>query len=280
MSSTPLDLSVIIVAYNSADLLRATLASVVRHTRNISYELIVVDNASPDRTIAAIKQEFAAVRLVRNPRNLGFAAANNLGMRLSAGRYVVLLNPDTLLRDDALSALVRWLDTHPNVGAVGPQLLRPDGTPQPYSYGDTPTPGYLLRRRLRRLVRRDLHDWHGSQPQHVDWVAATCIVVRRAALEAAGLLDERFFLYFEDVDWGMRINQAGWPVMFLPLVAITHIGGGSVGPGSRPHYDRSLARLYAKHYGAGAALAVALALRLYRAWQWMLRRVDAGGRDG
>lgn len=267
MSSAPLDLSVIVVAYNSPDLLRATLASVVQHTRAVSYELIVVDNASPNNRVDLVTQEFAAVRLVRNPRNLGFAAANNLGMRLSAGRYIALLNPDTLLHNDALSTLARWLDQHPHVGAVGPQLLQSNGRPQPYSYGDAPSPRYLLRRRLGRLARRDLHDWQGTQPQLADWVAATCVVVRRVALEAAGLLDERFFLYFEDVDWGMRLTRAGWPVMFVPSVAIAHIGGGSVGAGSRPHYDRSLTRLYAKHYGAGAALVVGLALRLYRALQ-------------
>lgn len=264
MISTPPDLSLIIVAYNSADLLRATLSSVVQYTHDITYELIVIDNASSDTSVAAVAREFPAVRLIRNQRNLGFAVANNRGIRLSSGRYVGLLNPDTLLRDDALSALVRRLDADPQVGAVGPQLLQPDGTAQRYSYGDAPSPGYLLRRRLARLRGRDLHDWRGTQSQRVDWVAGTCLIVRRAAIEAAGLLDEQFFLYFEDVDWGVRLNQAGWPIVFVPTTAIVHIGGGSVGRGSSPHYDRSLVRLYAKHYGGLSALGVWSALRLYR----------------
>ncbi|HEY0605211.1 MAG TPA: glycosyltransferase, partial [Herpetosiphonaceae bacterium] len=118
-----LDLSIIIVAYNSPDLLQATLESLARHTFGVSYELIVVDN-SPAPGIALPEHLIAQLQLIRNPQNAGFAAANNLGLRLSQGRYIALLNPDTLLHDDALSTLVRWLDAHPDVGAVGPQLLQ------------------------------------------------------------------------------------------------------------------------------------------------------------
>jgi hypothetical protein len=152
--------------------------------------------------------------------------------------------------------------------------------PQPYSYGDAPTPRYLLRRRLSALIGGDLHQWQGVQPRRADWVAGTCIVLRRAAIEAAGLLDERFFLYFEDVDWGMRLTRADWPVMFTPAVAITHIGGGSVGAASSPHYDRSLVQLYRKHYGAAAALIVWIALRLYRALRQAGRRLRGGRASG
>ncbi|HEY0604256.1 MAG TPA: glycosyltransferase family 2 protein, partial [Herpetosiphonaceae bacterium] len=261
-----LDLSIIIVAYNSPDLLQATLESLARHTLGISYELIVVDN-SPAPGIALPDHLAAQLQLIRNPQNAGFAAANNLGLRLSQGRYIALLNPDTLLHDDALSALVRWLDAHPDVGAVGPQLLQSDGLPQPYSHGSAPTPGYLIRRILSHLCGGYLHDWAGSQPKPADWVAGTCMIVRRSAFEAVGGLDERFFLYFEDVDWGWRLRRAGWPVVFVPGVTITHIGGGSIGPHARRHYDRSLVRLYAKYYGSLAGFGVWLALRLYRRLQ-------------
>lgn len=266
-----LDLSIIVVAYNGQDLLQATLESLERHTRAVSYELIVVDN-SPSPGIALPEQLAAQVQLIRNPQNAGFAAANNIGLKLSQGRYIALLNPDTLLHDDALSALVRWLDAHPDVGAAGPHLLQSDRQPQPYSYGSAPTPGYLIRRIWSHLRGRYLHDWAGSQPQLVDWVAGTCMIVRRSAFEAVGGLDERFFLYFEDVDWGWRLRRAGWPVMFVPTVAITHIGGASVGSGARRHYDRSLVRLYAKYYGSIAGFGVWLALRLYRRLQSVARR--------
>jgi N-acetylglucosaminyl-diphospho-decaprenol L-rhamnosyltransferase len=258
-----IDLSIVVVAYNSEPLLHATLASLLRHTREINYELIVVDNSPPPGS-APLEQEFPQIRLIHSGRNAGFAAANNIGLKLSRGRYIALLNPDTLLHDNALARLVAWLDAHPDVGAVGPQLLQVDGQPQPYSHGSAPTPGYLLRRLWSHLRGRYLHQWAGSQPRGVDWVAGTCMLVRRRAIEAVGGLDERFFLYFEDVDWGWRLRRAGWRVVFLPDIAITHVGGGSVGTGARPHYDRSLVRLYAKYYGAFAAFGAWLALRLYR----------------
>jgi N-acetylglucosaminyl-diphospho-decaprenol L-rhamnosyltransferase len=270
------DLSIIIVAYNGEQLLHATLASLVRYTHDITYELIVVDN-SPAPGIAPLSQTFPQARLIRNAKNQGFAAANNVGLRNSEGRYVALLNPDTLLHDDALSVLVHWLDSNAQAGAVAPRLLQPNGQLQPYSYGGAPTPTYLLRRIWSRARGRYLHQWAGSEPQVVDWVAGTCMVVRRAAVEAVGGLDERFFLYFEDVDWGWRLRHAGWQVVFLPSVAITHIGGGSGAAQTSDHYDQSLRRFYAKYYGAVAAAGVWIALRVYR-WAARWARTRGGGR--
>lgn len=257
------DLSIVVVAYNAADLLRATLESVVRHTRAVSYEIIVIDSASTE-DIAAVVDRIPGARLIRSARNQGFAAANNRGLRASAGRYVALLNPDVLLHDDALSALVRWLDDHPQAGGAGPQLVRPDGSPQPYSHGSFPSPWYLLRRRLARLRGGYLHPWGGSAPVRAEWLAGTCLVARRSALQAVHGLDDRYFLYFEDVDLGRRLTRAGWPLWFVPDVRVTHIGGGSVGAHGSPHYDRSLVRLYATWYGGPAAVIVWLGLRLYR----------------
>ena len=125
------ELSVVIVTYNGGAALRATLESLVRCTRNVSYELIVVDNASPERCVDSIVRDVPQARLIENRRNMGFAAANNRGIEASQGRYVALLNPDTLLQADVLSQLVCWMDAHPDVGAVGAQLCRPDGAPQP-----------------------------------------------------------------------------------------------------------------------------------------------------
>lgn len=261
------DLSIIIVAYNGADLLRTTLRSVLDHTRNITFEVVVIDNASPDRCIEQIAACFPAVRFILRRHNDGYAAANNIGIRASSGRYVALLNPDTELHDNLFAVLVRWIDAHPDVGAVGPQLVQPDGEPQPYSYGSTPTPWYLLRRVWSHVRGRYLHAWHGDTPQDVDWVAGTCLVARRSALEKIGGLDERFFLYFEDVDLGMRLRRSGWRVVFLPIASLIHQGGRSVGRHSDHWYDRSLTHLYAKHYGGLAAASVWWLLRLYRWFQ-------------
>ena len=267
-------LSIIVVAYNNPELLRATLTSISQAAANIPHELFVVDSASRHISWIPIHADFPRTRFLHSHRNLGFAAANNLALRLTRGRYELLLNPDTLVSDAALASLVAWMEQHPQVGAAGPQLLQIDGTAQPYSYGAAPTPRYLLRRLIAHLRGAYLHPWQGSQPLLVDWVAGTCLIVRRRALADVGLLDERFFLYFEDVDWGVRFRRAGWHVVFLPMISITHVGGGSVGQAASPQYDRSLVRWYGKHYGPWLSFLVWLALRLYRGGLRLRQRVQ------
>jgi GT2 family glycosyltransferase len=225
-----------------------------------------VDNASADGSAALVQAEFPAVRLIVNDENLGFARANNQGIRASSGRYVVLLNSDTTVPPGALAALVAFMDAHPTAGAVGPRLLRTDGTPQPYAFGGDPTLRYLLARGGNRLIfRRPLHDWATDAVQEVDWVSGACLMVRRAAIDQAGLLDENIFMYFEDNDWCLRIRQAGWRVIYNPQVAITHIGGQSLAqnPTARRAYRESLRYFYAKHYGPVASLLLRLLLPVY-----------------
>jgi GT2 family glycosyltransferase len=156
------------------------------------------------------------------------------------------------------------MDAHNDVGVAGPRLMQLSGEVQPYSFGNAPTPWYLARRVWSHLRGHYLHSWQGDQPQIADWVAGTCMIVRREALLQVGLLDEQFFLYFEDVDWGLRFHSMGWKVVYLPSIAITHIGGASVGSSAVQHYDRSLVRLYRKRYGSAAGFGVWLALHLYR----------------
>lgn len=264
------DASIVVVAYNNQELLQATLKSVQNYTIAITYQIIVVDNASIDINWEELTKEMPSVELIRNERNSGFAAANNIGIKQSHGRYIILLNPDTLLTDDALSALVQWMDAHESVGVAAPRLMQLNGEVQPYSFGDTPTPRYLALRLWSHLQGEYLHSWQGNEPQSADWVAGTCLIVRREALEHVGPLDEQFFLYFEDVDWGLRFRSLGWNVMYLPWISITHIGGASVGSNATQHYDRSLVRLYRKYHGNVSGFGVWLALRVYRRLQQML----------
>lgn len=264
------DLAIIIVEHDCADLLRACLRSLVEHTRTIDYRVLVVSNGVRAPDVAALEAVLPTLQVVRAPQRASFAAATNLGLQLlpkhrDAPRYVVLLNPDTYLHDDALGALVRYMDLHPQVGAAGPQLRRPDGTPQPYSHGAAPTPGYLLRRLWSQVRGAYLHPWSGTAPLETEWVAATCMIVRYAALQAVGPLDERFGLYFEDVDWCLRLRAAGWRVLFVPTIAITHLGGASIGARATQHYDRALVRWYAKRYGGLPAAWLWWALRVRRA---------------
>lgn len=262
-----LTLSVIIVSWNVRDLLRDCLRSVIQGlSPAVPHEIIVVDNASTDGSAAMVRAEFPTVTLLVNAENLGFARANNRGLCVSRGRYVVLLNSDTVVPAPALEALVAFMDAHPDAGAVGPRLLRPDGSVQPYAFGGDPTLGYLLRRGIRRLLfGRPLHDWATEDVRPVDWVSGACLMVRREAIEQAGLLDENIFMYFEDNDWCLRIRRAGWRVYYDPQVAITHIGGQGLvrNPAAARAYRESLRYFYRKHYGPTANRLLPFMLAIY-----------------
>src|SRR5262245_55045471 len=197
-------LLVLVVSWNTRELLRDCLRS-LEPGDHPEWDVLVVDNASTDGSAALVRSEFPAVRLVENADNVGYARANNQGLRTSAAPYALLLNSDTRARPEAVRALVAYLEAHPEVGAVSPRLLDADGSPQAFAFGADPTPGYLVRRGLARLVaHRPLHDWGTARTQSVDWVSGACLLVRRAAIEQAGLLDEGFFMYFEDNDWCLR----------------------------------------------------------------------------
>ena len=262
-----LDLSVVIVNWNLCRLLLDCLRGLPAAASGLAYDATVVDNASHDGSPEMVSAEFPDVRLIRNSENLGFARANNQGIRLAAGRYILLLNNDTILPPGALTGLVRFMDEHPDSGAAGPRLLRPDGTAQPYAFGGDPTPAYLLRRGLVRLLwRRPPHDWATERVQEVDWVSGACLLARGQAVAQVGLLDENIFMYFEDNDWCLRLRQAGWKVYYDPQAEIVHLGGQSLAqnPAARASYYRSLAYFYGKHYGPAARTLLRLALAPYR----------------
>ncbi len=264
------DLSIIIVSYNTRELLQACLTSVLQDSQTcerLDVQTLVVDNASADGSAEMVAQAFPGIRLIRNTENAGFARANNQGLAASSGRYVVLLNSDTEPQPGALAQMIRFMDAHPQAGAASPRLVRPDGTPQPYAFGCDPTPGYLLRRAVNQsLFHRPLHDWAVAESISVEWVSGACLVARRAAVDQVGGLDEAIFMYFEDNDWCRRMRLAGWQVWYVPAAAITHIGGASVNrnPRVRAAYYDSLAYFYRKHYGAFARAALLPVLALYR----------------
>ncbi len=262
-------LSIVIVNWNTSDLLNRCLASLLRCPQRCSFEVIVVDNASSDGSSEMVMREFPMVRLIQNTTNLGFARANNQGIQASQGRYVLLLNSDTVVPEGTLASLASFMDQHPDAGACGPRLLRPDGTPQPYAFGGDPTLGYLLARGLKQLLlHRYLHDWATDTVQKVDWVSGACLLVRRQAIEQVGLLDENIFMYFEDNDWCLRMRKAGWKVYYNPRVEVIHIGGQSLAknPSAQRSYYRSLEYFYAKHYGLLAGWLLRVALMPYRRW--------------
>lgn len=262
----PSDLSVVILNWNTSALLQECLRSLFASPLPFTLDVIVVDNASTDDSVEAVRHHWPQVRVIANTHNLGYARGNNLGLAASQGRYALLLNSDTRVSSSALAELITFMDAHPQAGAVGPRLLQPDGSPQPFAFGGDPTPSYLLRRALRLILfRRALHDWNTSQVQVADWVSGACLLVRRQAVEQVGLLDERFFMYFEDNDWCLRLRRHGWKVYYNPQAAITHLGGQSLkrNPAARRAYAASLRAFYAKHYGPLARLWLALSLPVY-----------------
>jgi hypothetical protein len=260
-------LSIIIVNWNTVDLLRDCLRTLAASELRDGCDVIVVDNHSHDGSPEMVQREFSHVRLIANQHNPGFAYANNQGIAASQSRYVLLLNSDTRMPTGTLAALLAFMEQTPRAGVCSPRLQHPDGAPQAFAFGADPTPAYLLRRGLWRLLfNRGLHDWATPRTLAVDWVSGACMLVRRAAIGQAGLMDDAMFMYFEDTDWCLRIRQQGWQVYYYPRVAVIHLGGQSLAqnPAARAAYYHSLRSFYAKHYSWLAQRWLAGALWLYR----------------
>jgi GT2 family glycosyltransferase len=264
-------LSIIIVSYNARGDLERCLESLQQAPPRVATEVIVVDNASSDASVAAARS-FTGVRVIESPTNRGFAAANNIGIRASVGRNLLLLNSDTLVPAGAIDTLLRQFDRHPDAAVVGPRLVDGSGRAE-LSFGQMMSP--LNEMRQKRLMRA----YHRGDPDTIarvegmtrseqwpDWVSGACLLVRRHAAEAVGLLDERFFMYTEDVDFCASIRARGGRILFTPAAEIVHLRGRSAAAAPAATYEayrRSQLAFYQKHHRLIAPL-----LRLYQ----MVRR--------
>jgi N-acetylglucosaminyl-diphospho-decaprenol L-rhamnosyltransferase len=234
-----LDLSVIIVNWNTGDLLRRCVASIVAAAPAIAYDIIVVDNASSDLSLAGLRRDAAAAALIRggrlriieNAENRGFGAANNQAFDLSQAAYVLLLNPDTLIVPGAMESLIGVLRSDPRIAACGPRLVNSDGSLQISVWRNPPSAWEIVLSSLRlyRLlparVRGELllgPHWRHDRRRRVRMLSAAALIVRRAAIDAVGGFDERFHMYGEDNEWCLRIARAGWLLVFEPAVVIRH----------------------------------------------------------
>jgi len=226
-----MDLSIVIVNWNTCTLLAQCLASVYAHPPEGQFEVIVVDNASTDGSAAMVSQRFPQARLIENDHNLGFARASNQAIRQAVARYVLLLNPDTCVRPGALQTLLGFMEVCLAAGAAGARLLDSEGGLQPSCH-----PAPTLAREMWRLFHLDsLHPvacypmrrWDTHTPRQVDVVQGACLLLRREALDQVGLLDEDYFLYSEEVDLCHRLRQAGWQVLWVPQAVMVHHGGQS-----------------------------------------------------
>ena len=229
-------LSVVFLSYNTRDLTRQALSSVLAAAEGLEAEIFVVDNASVDGSADMVAEEFPHVKLIRNEANVGFAAGNNVALRQVAGEYALLINTDTIMCRDALRTMVEFLDAHPEAGACGCKILDPDGTLQLDSRRGFPTPlaAFCKMSGLSRFFPKHplIAHYHMTyldpeQTAEVEVLSGSCMMVRKAAMDEVGLLDESYFMYGEDIDWCYRFHQAGWKIYYVPTTEIIHFRGES-----------------------------------------------------
>ncbi|MCI0347852.1 MAG: glycosyltransferase family 2 protein [Acidobacteriales bacterium] len=229
------DVSVVIVNWNTKNLLLQCIRSIRETTCNRSVEIIVVDNGSSDGSVEAVARTFPQVVLIANQANQGFAKANNAGIRASRGKFVCLVNSDVEVLNGCLDAMCDYMDANPQVGLLGPKILNKDLTLQP-SCGELPSVRNLLMQafmldklfpRVSFCRNRFMSDFDHQSLRNVETLSGCFFMARREALETVGLLDEQFFIYQEDVDWCKRFADAGWRVTFYPAASAIHYGGAS-----------------------------------------------------
>jgi GT2 family glycosyltransferase len=253
-------LSIVIVSWNVCKDLIQCLDSIRKYRPFGKYEVIVVDNASTDETVDIVRIRFPEVMMIVNSDNKGFAAANNQGIEKSQSEYILLLNPDTILHPGSLDLLIDFMDSNKEVRACGPKLLNADGTIQ-RSVRHFPTfRGALYRHtafRFLGIFRKDYKKWLMKDFDHetrkeVDQLMGAALLIRKAVIDRIGGMDERFFMYYEEVDLCYRIQQAGWRIVFVPEALITHLGSRSSGQipvRKRIMMLTSLLKFFRKHRG-------------------------------
>ncbi len=225
-----IDVSVVIVNYKTRGMVKQGLKSLRSSRLSLNYEVFVVANGSSDGLPELVRAEFPETRLIALEHNVGFAAGNNAAIVKAKGKYVFVLNPDTLVNEGAIEAMYAYMEAHPEIGVLGPKLVHPDGKRQESAHR-FPTPWIPVYRRTpfgktsegrRELDRYFLRDLDMRVPTDVDWVEGAAMFARREAIEEIGMFDERFFVYFEDADWCRRFWSGGWKVVYHPGIGIVH----------------------------------------------------------
>jgi GT2 family glycosyltransferase len=283
--------SVVIVSWNTREILRDCLRTVYEQTQDVEFEVIVVDNASTDGSVDMIRTAFPQTLLLANSANRGFAAANNQGLEAAQGRYVLLLNSDTLVLDGALDKMVRFAEAHPEAAAAACRVLNPDRTWQPTCFLFPSALNLLIAAlylnklfpRSRLWGRERMTWWDGLDSRAVEVVTGCFILVRREAIEQVGVLDESYFMYGEEADWCYRFRKAGWKVLFTPDARIVHLGGVSSAQVKGPmclQLRASLLLFLRKHRGPVSYVAGCAFVSLFfllRLPLWLTAAVASGG---
>jgi GT2 family glycosyltransferase len=264
-----MDLGIVILNWNTRDLLRRCLETVYASQGDFSYQVVVVDNASSDDSAAMVRQNFPQAQVIASETNGGYSYGNNLGLRAlgykdkgrapNAPRYALLLNPDTEVPPSALCDMVAFMDSRPEIGAAGPKLVLLDGSLDKACRRSFPTPMISLYHFAGlgklfpgspRFARYNMTYLPIDQEAEVDSVVGAYMQVRREAIEAVGLLDEAFFMYGEDLDWAYRIKDAGWSVVYHPQVVVKHVKRAASRQSQRAQFEfwRAMLIFYRKHY--------------------------------
>jgi GT2 family glycosyltransferase len=255
-----LDLSIILVNWNGRELVARALECVYNTVRHARYEVIVVDNASNDGSVTLIRERFPQTILIVNDQNVGFGRANNQAAQIACGRHLLLLNTDCFVYEQTIDAMVRFLDQHPEAGAVGPRLRYEDGSLQRsvMSFPTLLTELWTVLGLAQLFPKSPLFGqylmthWDLDSVREVDALMGACLMLRSSVVEQIGLFDEQFFMYSEEVDLCYRLRQAGWKCFFLPDVEAIHIWGGSARKAAGESFLRlfhSRVQFFRKHYG-------------------------------
>lgn len=253
-------LSIVIICWNDRKVIHDCLSSIYAAEAPFDFETIVSDNGSSDDSIAVIRRDFSQVRIVANRENLGFARGNNAGIRVATGEYVLILNPDTIIRGRALETLVEYADAHPEAGAFGARVLNPDGTFQNCARPLPTVRGYLIAalclRWLGMLSEKLTSDvyprWDGRTEREIGYQSGCCVMLRKELLATVEGFDDSFFYHFEETDLCCRVWKAGRTIRFCPAAEITHLGGQSVKRSPLKfalETYRSRYRYFYKHFG-------------------------------
>jgi GT2 family glycosyltransferase len=291
-----IDLSVILVSWNTKALLKDCLESLYRHTSDVTFEIFVVDNVSKDGSAEMVKEFFPDVLLIQNKANVGFSRANNQAILLSRGRYIALLNPDTVLVENVFLPLVQCADQNQEIGAIGPKILSSDGrTIQNVCARNLPSLYYDFCR-LSGLARKFsgtrlfggeyMSYWDHMSSRNVQGLVGACMVVRKNAIDDVGLMDENQFMFGDEIDWCKRLIKSGWTIFYYAHASIIHYGGESskqVKSIASVEAEKALKYYYKKHNGPFYALLFSVQVLIFSLgkyiWSLFFRRKNDRTRE-
>lgn len=259
-----MDLSIIILNYNTKEITKQTVESVINTTKNIDYEIFLLDNGSSDGSIEFFQEEYEQalnINLIFNDENLGFSKANNQAIKKAKGKYVLLLNSDTIVKEECIVKCMDYMDKHPQVGALGPKIVLADGSLDHACKRGFPTPSaslyYILNLekffpKSEKFGRYRMSHLSNDEINEVDALTGAFMMVRKEVVEKIGALDERFFMYGEDLDWCYRIKEAGWKIIYYPESLLIHLKGQSSRKKRRYktiyQFHKTMLQFYNKHY--------------------------------